>query len=117
MRGALYYLRESCLVNSIVLQTWEAAHGCRRDLVIGITGPDGFSAHAWLDGDPVPTDDDIGLDASVLPAEPGRSGRTASEARGPGRHDASGEGADAPFQELLRRAAPHYPRLRSTRAR
>ena len=51
MRGALRRWHESCLVNAIVLQAWEAAHGRRRDLVVGITGPDGFSAHAWLQGD------------------------------------------------------------------
>jgi hypothetical protein len=50
VRAALRRIGETCLVNSIVLQAWEAAHGRRRDLVIGTTG---FHAHAWLDGDPV----------------------------------------------------------------
>jgi hypothetical protein len=40
-------------VRSLVLQRWHAAHGSRRDLVIGVTTPgDGFAAHAWLDGEP-----------------------------------------------------------------
>jgi hypothetical protein len=50
--GALYRRKESCLVRSAILQEWHAAHGTRRDLVIGVTapGPD-FAAHAWLEGE------------------------------------------------------------------
>lgn len=45
--------RDSCLVRSAVLQTWDASHGRPRDLVIGVTAPAaGFKAHAWLDGEP-----------------------------------------------------------------
>lgn len=88
-----------------MLQAWEAAHGRRRDLVVGITGPDGFRAHAWLEGDPVPSADAAELDASVLNASP-REGW----ARAPA------EGALTPFSELLRRPAPHYRRARSARA-
>jgi Transglutaminase-like superfamily len=51
VRGALRRRRESCLVKSIVVQSWEAAHGRRRDLIIGVTTPSEFGAHAWLDGD------------------------------------------------------------------
>jgi hypothetical protein len=44
---------DSCLVRSAVLQTWDAAHGHPRDLVIGVTAPgEGFAAHAWLEGEP-----------------------------------------------------------------
>jgi hypothetical protein len=54
VRGALRRRGEGCLVTSIVLQSWEAAHGHRRDLVVGVTSPSEFGAHAWLDGDPAP---------------------------------------------------------------
>jgi hypothetical protein len=42
----------TCLVRASVRQSWHAAHGQRRDLIIGVKapGPD-FEAHAWLDGD------------------------------------------------------------------
>ena len=55
-RGVAAVLRrreESCLVRAAIWQEWHAAHGVRRDLVIGVTspGPD-FAAHAWLEGDP-----------------------------------------------------------------
>jgi hypothetical protein len=80
---------ETCLVNAIVLQAWEAAHGQRRDLVIGTTGPDGFHAHAWLDGDPIVPASDPGLDTS-LPA-----------------------GGVRTFSELVRRPAPEYRRAAS----
>jgi len=42
----------SCLERALVLQRWDAAHGRPRDVVIGVTSPADFSAHAWLDGDP-----------------------------------------------------------------
>jgi hypothetical protein len=54
VRGALRRRGEGCLVTSIVVQSWEAAHGRRRDLVIGVTSPSEFGAHAWLDGDAAP---------------------------------------------------------------
>ena len=42
----------TCLERAIVRQRWYAAHGDRRDLVIGVTPPaTGFKAHAWLEGD------------------------------------------------------------------
>jgi hypothetical protein len=48
--------RRTCLVRSVVLQAWDASHGRRRDLVIGVTSPrEGFKAHAWLEGDPKST--------------------------------------------------------------
>jgi hypothetical protein len=54
-RGVRIALRPrvfTCLVRSSVLQAWYAAHGIRRDLVIGVTSPRDFTAHAWLDGEP-----------------------------------------------------------------
>jgi hypothetical protein len=55
VRGVGVVLRRrpaSCLERALVLQRWEAAQGHPRDVVIGVTSPDDFSAHAWLDGDP-----------------------------------------------------------------
>ena len=55
VRGVTLVLRyrgPSCLERSLILQRWLAAHGERRDVVIGITGATDFRAHAWLDGDP-----------------------------------------------------------------
>ena len=115
LRGALQQWRESCLVNAIVLQAWEAAHGRRRDLVIGITGPDAFSAHAWLEGDPVPTADGAPPDGFSSPSSERRS---AAASDGSGRGEAAGgHDGDAPptvFTQLLRRTAPEYSRDRST---
>ena len=54
-RGVRVVLRNrpnSCLERALVLQRWEAAQGYPRDVVIGVTAPDDFKAHAWLDGDP-----------------------------------------------------------------
>lgn len=116
MRGGLRRRRESCLVNAIVLQAWEAAHGRTRDLVIGTTGPNGFRAHAWLEGDPIPTADAAELDASVLNAS--RSGGWSKAREAPnGSGEAGGEnnGTLTPFSELLRRPAPHYEHAPSIR--
>ena len=42
----------TCLVRASVRQSWHAAHGWHRDLIIGVTAPGpNFEAHAWLDGD------------------------------------------------------------------
>lgn len=50
--GVLRLSRETCLVKAVVRQSWYAAHGDERTLVIGVTPPgDDFEAHAWLDGD------------------------------------------------------------------
>jgi hypothetical protein len=51
VRAVLRRRECSCLERSLVLQRWLAAHGDARDVVIGTTGPAGFLAHAWLDGD------------------------------------------------------------------
>ena len=50
--SVLHRTRSTCLVRSLVLQAWEAAHGVERDIVIGVTGRADFQAHAWLDGEP-----------------------------------------------------------------
>ena len=86
VRAALRRMGDTCLVNSIVIQAWEAAHGERRDLVIGTTGPGDFEAHAWLEGDPV-------VPASEPDEEVARD-----------------------FSELLRRPAPEYRRAASGQA-
>lgn len=40
----------TCLERALVLQAWLAAHGDRRDVVIGVAAPaSGFAAHAWVD--------------------------------------------------------------------
>jgi transglutaminase superfamily protein len=53
VRAVLHRRGDTCLIQAIVLQAWEAAHGRPRDLVIGVTSPRGgdFEAHAWVDGD------------------------------------------------------------------
>ena len=56
VRAALRLRRASCLERSLVLQRWLAAHGERRDVVIGVSAPGEFRAHAWLDGEPAPDD-------------------------------------------------------------
>jgi Transglutaminase-like superfamily len=118
VRGALRRLRGTCLVNAIVLQAWEAAHGLRRDLVVGVTGPEGFRAHAWLQGDPLPAADDAGLDLSVLDPSPDEGRSEAPEgALGRGQTTGDGEGTLSRFDELLRRAAPRYSVRASTRVR
>ena len=56
VRLALRAGRASCLERSLVLQRWLAAHGDRRDVVIGVCAPGEFRAHAWLEGEPAPYD-------------------------------------------------------------
>jgi hypothetical protein len=108
VRGALRRWRESCLVNTIVMQAWEAAHGRRRDLVIGTTGPSDFRAHAWLHGDPLPPADDPGVDPSVLDASGADDGRWHALKHPNGTGEAAGDGTARAFNELLRRPAPNY---------
>lgn len=54
-RGVVSVLRRrraTCLMRAAILQQWDASHGHRRDLVIGVTAPsEGFRAHAWLEGE------------------------------------------------------------------
>lgn len=55
VRAVLRRRNDTCLVQSIVIQAWDAAHGRPRDLVVGVTSPSrGFEAHAWLEGDSPP---------------------------------------------------------------
>jgi hypothetical protein len=56
VRAMLWVRRASCLERSLVLQRWLAAHGDRRDVIIGVCGPDEFRAHAWLEGEPAPVE-------------------------------------------------------------
>jgi hypothetical protein len=116
VRGGLRRWRESCLVNAIVLQAWEAAHGRRLDLVIGITGPEGFRAHAWLEGDPDVTVEGPGFDRSLLEASRDE-GRSRDPAQPNARAEAGGDDTSTSFNELLRRPAPDYRRARVTSAR
>jgi hypothetical protein len=56
VRGVHAVLRRreaSCLERSLVLQRWLAAQGRPLDVVIGVTTPADFRAHAWLEGEPV----------------------------------------------------------------
>ena len=59
-RGVYRVLRlrnATCLERSFLLQAWYSAQGFDRDIVIGVTAPaEGFTAHAWLDGDPTEPD-------------------------------------------------------------
>lgn len=43
----------SCLERSLVQQRWLAAHGEPRAVVVGVSAPSEFTAHAWLEGEPV----------------------------------------------------------------
>ncbi len=53
VRGVLRRVDQTCLERALVLQRWLAAHGERRDVVIGVAAPaSDFKAHAWLEGDP-----------------------------------------------------------------
>jgi hypothetical protein len=53
VRTVLRRRQEKCVVRSIVLQSWLAAQGEKRDLIVGVTDPsDEFHAHAWLEGEP-----------------------------------------------------------------
>jgi hypothetical protein len=57
VRAALRLERASCLERALVEQAWQVAHGCSRDIVIGVTASSHFRAHAWLEGD-APCHDD-----------------------------------------------------------
>lgn len=50
--GLLRLLGATCLVRAALLQRWDADHGRRREIVIGVARKeDGVAAHAWLAGD------------------------------------------------------------------
>ena len=52
MLALLHRTGATCLVRSLVHQAWDVAHGTERDVIIGVTRPADFQAHAWLDGQP-----------------------------------------------------------------
>ena len=111
VRAGLRRWRESCLVNSIVMQSWEAAHGRRRDLVIGTTGPNDFRAHAWLQGDSLPGADDPGIGAAVLDPSGDLGGAEAAATANGMVWAGDEDSANLPsFAEILRRPAPDYGR-------
>jgi len=115
VHGGLRRWGESCLVNAIVLQAWEAAHGRRRDLVIGTTGPEGFRAHAWLDGDPDVKVEGADFDRSLIDSSRGEW-RSRDPEQPEVKGEAGGKGTSTTFNELLRRPAPDYRRARSVPA-
>ncbi len=49
--GVLRRRRNSCLERALLLQAWYASQAHRRDVVIGVTAPQDFMAHAWLEGE------------------------------------------------------------------
>jgi hypothetical protein len=56
-RGVFAALRRvdpSCLERSLVLQRWMSSQGDPRDVVVGISAPGAFRAHAWLAGETPP---------------------------------------------------------------
>jgi hypothetical protein len=54
VNGVLRRLEPSCLERSLVLQRWLAAHGEQHTVVVGVSAPQDFQAHAWLDGERLP---------------------------------------------------------------
>jgi hypothetical protein len=52
--AALRRVEPSCLERSLVLQRWMASHGDPRDVVVGVSAPGAFRAHAWLAGEQPP---------------------------------------------------------------
>ena len=51
MNAVLRLGHASCLERALIRQEWLRAHGRRVEVVIGVTGPADFGAHAWLDGE------------------------------------------------------------------
>ncbi len=86
---------DTCLVRSLVLQGWDASHGRRRDLVIGVTAPgEGFQAHAWLDGEPASVS---GGYTEVSRRPPPRTAATAaSDSTGPSGRGSRHQALDEP---------------------
>jgi transglutaminase superfamily protein len=52
--AALRRVEPSCLERSLVLQRWMASHGDPREVVVGVSAPGAFRAHAWLAGEHPP---------------------------------------------------------------
>jgi hypothetical protein len=57
VRRVLSREQPSCLERALVLQRWLLAHGDARDVVVGTrgNGSGAFEAHAWLEGEPLPS--------------------------------------------------------------
>jgi hypothetical protein len=54
VNAVLRFRGATCLERAFVLQSWYAAHGWRREIIIGVTGSTPtFMAHAWLEGEAV----------------------------------------------------------------
>jgi hypothetical protein len=115
VHGGLRRWGETCLVNAVVLQAWEAAHGRPRDLVIGTTGPEGFRAHAWLEGGSEMKVEGSDFDRSLLDSSRD-GGRSRDQGQPHAKGEAGGKGTSTTFNELLRRPAPDYRRARSVPA-
>lgn len=47
----LRFGRATCLERSLLRQEWLRAQGHYADVIVGVTAPDDFGAHAWLDGE------------------------------------------------------------------
>jgi hypothetical protein len=67
VNGVLRRLEPSCLERSLVLQRWLAAQGEHRTVVVGVSSPRDFRAHAWLDGEPLPAGADYHEIARLTP--------------------------------------------------
>lgn len=61
VRLVLRRLPTTCLERAMIEQRWQAAHGNPRDVLVGVrSAAGGFRAHAWLEGDDPPGDDERG---------------------------------------------------------
>jgi len=54
VHAVLRRLDPSCLERSLVLQRWLTAQGERHTVVVGVSAPQDFQAHAWLEGERLP---------------------------------------------------------------
>ena len=67
VQAVLRRLEPSCLERSLVLQRWLAVHGDARTVVVGVSAPSDFRAHAWLEGEPLPAGSDFHEIARIAP--------------------------------------------------
>jgi len=81
-------------VRAIVAQAWEAAHGRRRDLIVGVTAPGNFRAHAWLE------------DERPDLARPTKEAQGLRWSGAAGVEDADASGSDGEFHALMRVPMP-----------
>ena len=49
--AVLGFARATCLERSLIRQAWLRAQGRQVDVIIGVTAPNDFGAHAWVDGE------------------------------------------------------------------